>query len=59
MGKDLHFAVDPWVVTSFSRHDTIPPKGYKDVFYGLNAPQVVKKITLDEASLPSSRPGGG
>jgi hypothetical protein len=47
MGKDFHFAVDPWVVTSFSRHDTIPPKGYKDIFYGLNAPQGVQKIVLE------------
>ncbi len=47
MGKDFHFAVDPWVVTSFSRHDTIPPKGYKDVFYGLNTPEGVKRIVLE------------
>jgi len=47
MGKDFHFAVDPWVVTSFSRHDTIPPKGYKDVFYGLNTPEGSQKITLE------------
>lgn len=47
MGKDFHFAVDPWVVTSFSRHDTIPPRGYKDVFYGLTAPQGVNKIVLE------------
>jgi hypothetical protein len=36
MGSDFHFAVDPWVITSFSRHETIPPKGYKDVYYGIN-----------------------
>jgi hypothetical protein len=47
MGKDFHFAVDPWVVTSFSRHDTIPPKGYKDVFYGLTAPLGVSKVVLE------------
>ncbi len=47
MGKDFHFAIDPWVVTSFSRHDTIPPKGYKDVFYGLSAPQGGGKISLE------------
>ncbi|MBN1545780.1 MAG: hypothetical protein JW902_03880, partial [Syntrophaceae bacterium] len=38
MGSDFHFAVDPWVITAFSRHDTIPPQGYKDVYYGINAP---------------------
>ncbi|MDY0268479.1 cytochrome c family protein [Trichloromonas sp.] len=37
MGDDFHFAVDPWVITAFSRHDTIPPKGHKDVYYGINA----------------------
>ncbi|PLX85865.1 MAG: cytochrome C [Desulfuromonas sp.] len=35
MGDDFHFAIDPWAVTAFSRHETIPPKGYKDVYYGL------------------------
>lgn len=33
---DLKFAIDPWLVESFSRHDTIPPKGYRDVHYGLD-----------------------
>ena len=47
MGKDFHFAVDPWVVTAFSKHDTIPPRGYKDVHYGMVAPQGVDKITLE------------
>lgn len=42
MGENFHFALNPWEVISFSRHDTIPPKGYKDVYYGVNpgpAPQ--------------------
>jgi hypothetical protein len=47
MGKDFHFAVHPWVVTSFSRHDTIPAKGYKDVYYGINPPAGVKNISLE------------
>jgi hypothetical protein len=47
MGNDFHFAVDPWVVTAFSRHDTIPPHGYKDVYYGISAPQGVVNITLE------------
>jgi hypothetical protein len=47
MGKDFHFAIDPWVVTAFSRHDTIPPKGYKDVYYGLNVPVEVKEVRLE------------
>lgn len=47
MGKDFHFAVDPWVVTAFSRHDTIPPHGYKDVFYGMNGAKGAKKVTVE------------
>lgn len=35
MGTDFHFAIDPWVVTSFARHDTIPPRGFKDVYFGV------------------------
>ncbi|MCI5222649.1 MAG: cytochrome C [Candidatus Electrothrix sp. AR4] len=35
-GHDLTFKLDPWDVVSFSRHDTIPPKGYRDVYYGLS-----------------------
>lgn len=31
----FHFSMDPWEIQSFSRHDTIPPKGYKDVYYGI------------------------
>ncbi len=37
--EGFHFAIDPWEVQSFAKHDTIPPKGYKDVFYGLSAPK--------------------
>jgi hypothetical protein len=37
MDKAFHFAVDPWKVIAFSRHDTIPPKGYRDVYYGVPA----------------------
>lgn len=47
MGDNFHFAVDPWVITSFSRHDTIPPKGYKDVYYGLTAPPAARKLTVE------------
>lgn len=47
MGTDFHFAVDPWVVTAFSRHDTIPPRGYKDVYYGVTAPEGVNSLTVE------------
>jgi len=47
MGRDFHFAIDPWVVTSFSRHDTIPPRGYKDVYYGLRALRGANKVVLE------------
>jgi len=46
MGNDFHFSVDPWVITSFSRHDTIPPRGYHDVYYGLPT-QTAQRITLE------------
>ena len=36
MGDNMHFAVNPWEIISFSKHDTIPPKGYRDVYYGLH-----------------------
>jgi len=38
MGEGFHFAIDPWEVIAFSRHDTIPPRGYRDVHYGVSAP---------------------
>jgi hypothetical protein len=47
MGKDFHFAIDPWVVTSFSRHDTIPPRGYKEVYYGISAAEGIKTIMIE------------
>ncbi len=46
MGDNFHFAIDPWVVTAFSRHDTIPPKGYKDVYYGIAPGKNGKKVTV-------------
>jgi len=33
--KNLEFTLKPWEAESFSKNDTIPPKGYKDVYYGL------------------------
>lgn len=37
MGENMHFAIDPWEIISFSKHDTIPPKGYREVYYGLSS----------------------
>lgn len=47
MGPDMHFAVDPWVITAFSRHETIPPKGYRDVHYGVTAPSGSARVTIE------------
>ena len=47
MGENFHFAVDPWVVTSFSRHDTIPPRGYKEVHYGLPRLKGATKLNVE------------
>ncbi len=33
MDIDQQFTADPWKLVSFTRHDIIPPKGYKDVYY--------------------------
>lgn len=51
MGENFHFAVDPWEVIAFSRHDTIPPKGYKDVYYGVSPAPGLKGELLVEARL--------
>lgn len=47
MGSDMHFAVDPWVVTAFASHETIPPKGYKDVWFGIQLPKGSKQVTVE------------
>jgi len=47
MDDNFHFALDPWAVTSFSRHETIPPKGYKDVYYGMNVPEGTPTLTVE------------
>lgn len=47
MGKDFHFAVHPWVVTAFQRHDTIPSRGYKDVYYGFTPPEGANKVSVE------------
>lgn len=33
--KNLKFTLKPWEAESFSKNSTIPPKGYRDVHYGL------------------------
>jgi hypothetical protein len=47
MGRDFHFAIDPWAVTAFTRHDTIPPRGYKDVWFGVAAPKKAGTVTVE------------
>ena len=47
MGKDFHFAIDPWVVTAFSRHDTIPPRGYKDAWFGVAPVKQQGSVTVE------------
>ncbi len=47
MGPDFHFAIDPWVVTAFSRHDTIPPRGYKDAYFGLGTMKKQGPVTVE------------
>lgn len=47
MGDNFHFAIDPWVVTAFSRHDTIPPRGYREVFYAIPSVKQQKNIKFE------------
>lgn len=47
MGADFHFSVHPWVITSFSKHDTIPAKGHKDVYYGVNPGIDARSISVE------------
>jgi hypothetical protein len=47
IGKDFHFAIHPWTVTAFSRHETIPPRGYKDVSYGLPSMNNMRNISVE------------
>ena len=47
MGNDFHHSHDPWVITAFSRHDTIPPRGYRQVYYGVPALKGVTSLTVD------------
>lgn len=47
MGDDFHFAIDPWIVTAFARHDTIPPRGYRDVYYGIRVPEGVDSVSIE------------
>ncbi|MBF0201088.1 MAG: cytochrome C, partial [Desulfamplus sp.] len=37
--RDLNFTIHPWEAETFSKNDTIPPKGFKDVHYGLSYPK--------------------
>jgi hypothetical protein len=47
MGADFHFAIDPWVVTGFTRHDTIPPRGYKDTYFGVGPVKKKGPVTVE------------
>lgn len=37
MDENMHFTMAPWEIITFSKHDTIPPKGYREVYYGLSS----------------------
>ncbi|MDH4164270.1 MAG: multiheme c-type cytochrome [Nitrospirota bacterium] len=47
MGSDFHLAIDPWVVTAFSRHDTIPPRGYKDAYFAVGPIKKQGTVTVE------------
>jgi len=50
MDTEFHFAIDPWQVTGFSQHETIPPRGFKDAFFSV-APIKKQGAVAVEASL--------
>lgn len=47
MDNGFHLRVNPWEIIAFSRNDTIPPKGYKDVYYGLSAPKAKGPLSVE------------
>ncbi len=47
MGDNFHFAIDPWLVTGFSRNETIPPKGFRDVHFGIDLGKSTGEITVE------------
>ncbi|OKY76417.1 MAG: cytochrome C [Desulfobulbaceae bacterium DB1] len=47
MGENLHLQIDPWEVVAFSRHDTIPAKGYKDVYYGVSGAHAKGPLSVE------------
>ncbi len=51
MDINMKFAVDPWEVVSFSRHDTIPPKGYTAMSI---TPWSMRPMMRRSNSVPSS-----
>ena len=46
MNKHMQFALDPWEIVTFSRHDVIPPKGYRDVYYTTMGDHRTHKVTF-------------
>ncbi len=47
--NNFQFTLHPWEITSFSRHDTIAPRGHRDVYYGI--PSTLKGKYIVEAKL--------
>jgi hypothetical protein len=37
--RNLNFSIYPWEIETFSKNETVPPKGFRDVFYGLSMPK--------------------
>ena len=47
MGSDFHFSHDPWVITAFSRHETIPSRGHREVHYGVPSLRGITSLTVE------------
>lgn len=56
MDKDTNFTVNPWEIVAFSKNDTIPPKGFRDVYFsvpqaeGKTAFTITAKLKYRQAS---------
>jgi len=47
MSAEFHFTSDAWEVNGFSRSETIPPKGYRDVSFGVAQSKRQGAVTVE------------
>jgi len=47
MNTEFHFTSDAWEVTGFSRNETIPAKGHRDVSFGMAPAKKQGMVTIE------------